>query len=121
MNANKIRVFKGYSVTHPHGVIDPIVDMPVRHGIDDLNIISVDSGNYTVNLGTGIGTDIIRKAYTADLMLTLDNATGTYSYPTGDGGYSYSHKQGAYSSGPVSAINDSGVYSGGDAIHTFAV
>lgn len=120
MNANKVRVFKGYSVSHPHGVINPIVGMPIRHGIDNLNIISIDSGNYTVNLGTGTGP-VTRKAYTHDCMLSYDNATGTYSYPTGDGGYSYSHKQGAYASGPVSAVGNSGVYAGQDGNHTFSM
>jgi hypothetical protein len=122
MNANKVRVFKGYSVSHPHGVINPIAGMPVKHGIDSLYVISLDSGNNTVNLGTGVGTAVIRKAYTKDLMITLDNATGTYSYPTGDGSYSFSHKQGAYSNGPVSAVGNSGIYAGADGRnHTFSM
>lgn len=119
---NKVRVTKLFGVSHPLGVIDPKVGMQVKHGVDTLYISALDSGNFQVslsNLATGVA---VRKAYPHDLMCHINVATGTYSYPTGDGAHAFGHSQGILAGGSPLIPGSGAAYLGGDSvIHVFSM
>jgi hypothetical protein len=113
-STNKVRVTKNTSVSHPLGLIDPRPNMVTDKG----TIISCDSGNFTVVVGRGSG-DFHQRFHPHDLFVTLAQATGTWSYPSGDGSVVFG-RAGIWASGVVKSGIPSGMqYSNGDSVFNF--
>jgi len=104
------------------GRMSPVVGMEVKHGIQTRYIVALDSGNYQVslsNLSTGVP---LLKAYPHELYVTFATATGSFSWPSGDGSVKYNHSEGMLANGVPDSMDASGVYFGGDGLtHNFSI
>lgn len=88
MSADKVRVTKLYGGSHPVGLIDPKVNMLVKQGSGfDRYITSV--GDTTVGLAMTEGGTETGREYPFNLFITEAQATGTWSYPSGDGSIAF--------------------------------
>jgi len=102
---NKVRVTKLYGDgSAVIGVMDPRPNMRTLglSGSKFINevgrILSVQSGNYTCRVGMGSG-DTPVTFYPYQLFVSLDEASGNFSWPTGDGSLVFGHNHGLTSAG----------------------
>lgn len=98
LSENKVNVVKTVGTGSLLGRIEPIVNMVTDQG----TIVGLDSGNFQVSV-SGNGVGLPTKFYPKDLFVTLDHATGTWSYPTGDGSLAFSRQT-------FTQVNGTGVY-----------
>jgi hypothetical protein len=78
----KIRVVHTHGTGSAIGLMNPKVDMNVRHGNDLFWIESLDSGNFQVGLALSSGGAVVRKAYCHEI--TLDDTIAPYfGFPNG--------------------------------------
>jgi hypothetical protein len=112
---NKVRVTKLFGKSAPMGVIDPKVNMRTDMG----PILALDSGNYTVVVGRGSGS-FQQRFYPHQLLISEAEATGVWSWPTGDGSVKFGHSAGINANGPPVAVGSgTSVLSADSTVHTF--
>lgn len=114
MSIEKVRVTRLLGGSATIGLIDPKVGMVTGQG----TITALDSGNFQVTVsGAGVGSP--RKAYPHELTLSETLATGTYSFPSGDGSVKFGHK-GIFPNGPLQALGTGTAFAtGGGTVFTF--
>lgn len=100
---NKVRVTKMFGASASVGWIDAQVDMQVKTGPGlTYHIVNIyESGSHQIGLATSGDGMEVRRAFPSELYCEYSHATGTWSYPTGDGSVEWSR------------YNDSGVYANG--------
>lgn len=86
VSENKVRVTNLMGGGGFIGWMDPKVNMNTNFG----KILGLDSGNFQVTVGLGTG-DYPGKFYPHQLYVTQLEATGNWSYPTGDGAHQFGH------------------------------
>jgi hypothetical protein len=116
---NKIRVFSVYGVSSPLAMMDPLVNMKVRRGIDDRWVVGLDSGNFQVSLALASGGAVVAKAYPHELMLNSGQAA-YFGWPNGGSGIVTRGHKGVFPNGIPVGVGSGTTYQGGDGNpHTF--
>lgn len=119
-STSKVRVTKLFGAGATSGLADPKVHMQVKHGISDMWIKTLDSGNYQVGLALSSGGSVVAKSYPHDLSIDEDVAE-YFGWPTADGSVTLGHS-GVYEGGVPIGTNNKMVYMGGDGaagVHTY--
>jgi hypothetical protein len=125
-SSNKVRVTALLGGGGILGMMDPKVNMNVAWGAmhESGKILALDSGNFQVTVGvtkyasiaSGVG---VKKFYPHQLNVLQQHATGTWSWPTGDGSVTFGH-HGAFPNGvPTVAGTGMAYYGGDDTVHLF--
>jgi hypothetical protein len=104
---NKVYVVKGFGAGSALGHIDPKLNMVTDQG----RIMALASGNYTVEVSGG-GSEWT-KYHPHQLHITRAHATGTWSWPTGDGGVEFG-RAGVWPNGVTMVPDSSGVFKEGN-------
>lgn len=82
LSEQKINVVKSYGQGTRIGWLAPQVNMLVRSGIQDLWIVGLASGNFTVDLSLTSGGAVIQNTNPYFLMINESQASGFY-WPNG--------------------------------------
>ncbi len=100
LSENKVRVVKLFGASAGKGMMDPKVNMSTNQG----TIVQVkSSGTFLVSVsGQGVGSP--RDFYAHQLFVSEDQATGVFSYPTGDGSVVFGRAQEWPSGVPVASV-----------------
>ena len=99
MAANKVRVTEVLGMGNSLGEMDPKVGMETHKG----PILTIASGSYTVSVGVGSG-DTPQNFYTKDLFVTHTEATGNWSFPSGDGALVFGHSDSLFVGGDITNL-----------------
>jgi hypothetical protein len=107
-NTNKVRVTRSPGGNGFVGMMDPKVGMNTNQG----KILALRTQNNQIVVGAGSGS-VQRLIYPHQCYVTVATATGTYSYPSGDGSVVFGHKS-IFPNG-ITVVAGTGVsYKGGD-------
>jgi hypothetical protein len=82
----KVNVVALFGAGAQLGLMDPKVGMVTDQG----TITVLDSGNFLVTV-SGLNVGDPTRFYPSQLFVTRTEATGHWSFPTGDGSLSYAH------------------------------
>ncbi len=96
---NKIRVTRLFGAGAAKGLLDPQVNMLVKHQQDPRWIVGLDSGNYQISLALASGGAACAKAYPHECYIDEPVASG-YGWPTSDDSVLFGHDGGINASGP---------------------
>lgn len=99
---NKIPVVPILGGSSAIGLIDPLVNLTTNRGV----IVSRASGDYTVQV-SGQGVGIMATCHPWELQVSQTVATGTWSFPTGDGSVKFGRS--GYWPGGVPDLANSGI------------
>jgi hypothetical protein len=111
-STSKVRVTKLYGTDSCSGLIDPMVDMNVRHGTESRWIKALDSGNFQVGLALASGGAVIAKAYPHDLKVS-ETVAQYWGWPTSTGSVTAGHS-GVFPNGVPQGIGSGMAMADGD-------
>jgi len=119
MATNKVRVTKLFGGSHPLGYMDPAKHMKVKWGIQEMWIVNLDSGNFTVDLSLSSGGTIVQSAYPHELFVDVTVASG-HGWPNSGGSVKQAHGV-TWPNGVDKGVGSGISYMGGDGkVHTFS-
>lgn len=118
LDDSKVRVTSIFGAGCDRGVMDPKVNMVVKHGIQEYYVKAI--GDQFVDLAFTQGGTLVAQAYARELVVEYNHATGIWSYPSGDGAYEFTHHDGVMANGVPASVGTGHSYMGGNGtVYTF--